>query len=299
FLIRTVVTQWSQITAYSWEFRAVPLIGSMVVQVAAMFFWAAIWRSMIVRSGNAIGRADGVRIYLVSNLAKYIPGSIWGYVSRVYLGEDEGLTAAGVGVSVVWEVGMAIVASLILTATTIPTYPGEIPDAILNLVLLVALVCFIGLIPPVSNRWLRLLNRWQSTHPTPTFRWSDFFFYLTAALATHVLVGTAFFMFTRSLVNVNVSAWWSFVGMWSFSATAGLVVIFVPYGLGVKEGLLTLLLQPFLPAESAVLISLASRLWTIACELLAAGIVAVLFYGSKRLASRRVPGDPANTLNNP
>lgn len=87
--------------------------------------------------------------------------------------------------------------------------------------------------------------------------------------------------------------------MWSFSATAGLVVIFVPYGLGVKEGLLTLLLQPFLPAESAVLISLASRLWTIACELLAAGIVAVLFYGSKRLASRRVPGDPANTLNNP
>lgn len=299
FLIRTVVRQWSLIETFPWEFRAGPFVASLVLQVLAMFFWAAIWRKMVVQSGNTIGRADGIRVYVVSNLAKYIPGSVWGYVSRLYLGGGEGLTAAGVGVSVVWELGMAIVASLILTAAILPTYPGEIPDTILLLVILVAVVCLTGLIPPISNRWLRLLKRWQSSQPAPTFRWSDFFLYLTAALATHILVGTAFFLFTRSLVDVGGSAWWSFVGMWSFSATAGLVVVFVPYGLGVKEGLLALLLQPFLPAESAVLISLASRLWTIASELLAAGVVVLLFYGSRYLAGRKVRADTSNTVHNP
>jgi uncharacterized membrane protein YbhN (UPF0104 family) len=299
FLIRTVVRQWSLIKTFPWEYRPVPFVASLVVQVAALFFWAAIWRQMVVRSGNAIGRADGVRIYLVSNLAKYIPGSVWGYVSRFYLGEGRGLTATGVGVSVVWELGMAILASLVLTAAILPVYPGEIPDTILLLVILAALVCLAGLIPPISNRWLRLLNRWQSTQPPPTFRWSDFAFYLTAAIATHILVGTAFFLFTRSLIDVEGSAWWSFVGMWSFSVTAGMVVVLVPYGLGVREGVLALLLQPFLPVESAVLISIASRLWTIASELLAAGVVMLWFYGARGLVARKRRADGANTGHNP
>jgi hypothetical protein len=70
--------------------------------------------------------------------------------------------------------------------------------------------------------------------------------------------------------------------MWSFSATAGLVVILVPYGLGVREGLLMLFLQPFLSTESAALISLAARLWTLIGELLAAGFVTLLVLFSPR-----------------
>jgi hypothetical protein len=295
FLIRAIATRWALITDFSWEFRAVPLVASLVLQLAAMFFWAAIWRHMVMRSGCPIGWITGVRVYLVSNLAKYIPGSIWGYVSRVYLGEEEGLTTAGVGVSVVWELGTTIVASLLLTVSTIPFYPGEIPDPVLGLVFVVALMCFIGLLPPISNRWVRLLKRWQLARPLPHFRWRDFFLYVTCAFATHVLVGTAFFLFTRSLVDVDRNAWWSFVGIWSFSATAGLVVILAPYGLGVKEGLLVLLLQPFLPVESAVLISVASRLWTVAGELLAAGTVTLFFSVSRHLAARKLPAIATNT----
>jgi hypothetical protein len=247
---------------------------------------------MVVRSGCAIGWLDGLRVIQVSNLAKYIPGSVWGYVSRVYLGE--GLTAAGVGVSVVWEVGTAIVASLLLTAAVLPFYPGNVPEVVWRLVFVVALFCFAGLLPPVSNRWIHLVRRGPVERPLPSFRWRDFFLYLVSAFGTHILVGTAFFLFTRSLLDVHWSAWWSFVGMWSFSATAGLLVILVPYGLGVKEGLLALLLQPFLPLESAVLVSLASRLWTIAGELVAAGLVTLVFYGSKHLLERGSPVDPAD-----
>ena len=69
-------------------------------------------------------------------------------------------------------------------------------------------------------------------------------------------------------------------------------MIVVPYGLGVKEGLLTLLLQPFLPIEAAALVAVASRLWTIAGDLLAAGIVAIAFSLSRWLSAASPPENP-------
>jgi len=276
FLLRAIITRWSQVTAVPWRFRLVPLAGSVILQVLAAVLWATVWRHMVVRSGCPIPWADGIRIYLVSNLAKYVPGSIWGYVGRVYLGRDQGLTAVGVGTSVVWEVGITVVSSLLLTALTIPAHPWRIPSTVLYLVVAAALVCFVSLLPPVFNRWARLLKRWRPSH-FPLFDWQDFWLYLVSAFGTHILVGMAFFLFARSFVDIGWRFWWSFVGLWSFSATAGLVVVLVPYGLGVKEGLLTLFLQPFVATETATLISLASRLWTIACEVLAVLVVVVLF----------------------
>ncbi len=275
FLIRVIVRSWDQIAAFPWQFQPGLLIASVAVQVAAGLFWATVWRRMAVQAGSAIGWAAGVRVYLLSNLAKYVPGSIWGYLSRAYLGRESGLTVARVGVSTVWEVGITVVASLLLTALTIPFYPIRLPDHVLLLAVAAALICLTALLPPVFNRWLpRLprLARQQKVH----FRWRDFGLYLAAAFITHVLVGTGFFLFAASLVELELAAWPGFVGAWSFSATAGLVMLLAPYGLGVKEGLLTLLLQAFMPAGAAALVALASRLWTVAVELLEAAVALFL-----------------------
>ena len=290
FLVRAIAARWSQIIAFPWRFRAAPLVGSIILQLVAGLLWAIIWSHMVVRSGCPMQWTDGVRIYAVSNLAKYIPGSIWGYVSRAYLGRDEGLNVVGVGISVVWEVGITVVASLLLTAATIPVYPWEIPEPFLQLVLAVALLCFVGLLPPVFSRWSSLLKKQWQPACCPSFRWRDFCLYLVSAFGTHVLVGVAFFLFTRSFVDVDARFWWSFVGLWSFAATAGLLAVLVPYGLGVKEGLLILFLQPFLSIESATLISVASRLWIIAGELVTVLVVLPLFRKPKGYQ----PNDPPN-----
>jgi hypothetical protein len=91
-------------------------------------------------------------------------------------------------------------------------------------------------------------------------------------------VGTAFFMFASSFVDLDVRCWWAFVGLWSFSSTAGLVIVLAPYGLGVKEGLLALLLQAFMPLGAAAAISLASRLWIVVVEVLEVAAVLVLLW---------------------
>ncbi|MFW6116211.1 MAG: lysylphosphatidylglycerol synthase domain-containing protein [bacterium] len=277
FLAQSVVTRWSEIRAFGWDLKAGLLVGSILLQLAASVLWATVWWRMVVRTGCSVSWLAGTRIYMTSNLARYIPGSIWGYVSRAYLGKEDGVTPQGVGISVVWEIGSAVVASLFLVVTALPAYQSQVPAAVLGMVLTAALGCLIGLLPPVFNRWVPLLRPILPAHPLPSFSWMDFLLYLGSALGTHILVGTAFFLFARSLFDIGWSALWDFVVLWSFSATSGLLIIFVPYGLGVREGLLVILLRPFVPDEVAALMSLSSRVWTIFGELIGAG-VAILVY---------------------
>ncbi len=277
FLGLALLTQWSQIKTFPWHFRVGPLILSMAFQLAAIFFWATVWCHMVGRLlVHPLRRIDGIRIYVLSNLVKYVPGSIWGYASRVYLGSDKGLDAINVGISTIWEVGIAVVASLLLSGVTLFPYLRLIDQRILYPLLLVALLCFCGLLPPVSRYWMHMFNDQKIAHRASTVSWRDFWLYLSAALTTHILVGIGFFFFVYSLADVNLRSVWSLAGIWSFSATSGMVLILAPYGIGVREGLLTWLLQIFVSPGVAILVSLASRLWTICGELLAALLTLVL-----------------------
>jgi glycosyltransferase 2 family protein len=276
FLVRTIALNWTQLKTYPWQFRVLPLTASILIQIGAAFLWATVWRQMAVRSGSPIGWKQGVGVHLLSNLAKYIPGSIWSYVSRGYLGREHGLTAMSVGVSAVWEIGIAIVASLLLVLTVMPTYQRILPRQTFVVILAGATVSLLLLMPPVFSRWMGWLRRRMPKAEPLDFRWRDLGFYLLAALTTHVLVGTAFFLFVVSFVQVEAQYWWSFVVGWSFAATAGLVAVFAPYGLGVKEGLLALFLQPFMPPGTAALLALASRLWVVGVEILLAGMALLL-----------------------
>jgi glycosyltransferase 2 family protein len=292
FLIRTLVASWAQIIAFPWHFRALPLIGSLGVSIIAGVFWASVWRLMVVQTGSSIAWADGVRVYLVSNLAKYVPGSIWGYVSRAYLGRDYGVTLARVGVSTVWEVGFAIVASLLLTVMALPFLPVKLPVRVFSLVVAVAVISLILLLPPVFSRWMRFLGRSWPTAESLVFRWHDFGMYLGAAFLTQVLVGTAFFLFAAALVDLSPRDWWGLASAWSFSSTAGLVILLAPYGLGVREGVLTLFLRAFMPLGAAVLVALVSRLWTIVIELILAGLALLLLPKSTRYSIRVIDFPP-------
>lgn len=286
FLGQALLSQWSQVKAFQWHFRIVPLLLSMAFQLAAIFFWATVWCYMVGRLlAHPLRRIDGVRIYVLSNLVKYVPGSIWGYASRIYLGSGKGLDVVNVGISTIWEVGITVVASLLLSGVTLSPYLRPIDQRLLYPLLIIALVCFCGLLPPVSRRWMRLLINQKTSLHAPSLEWKDFGLYLSAALVTHMLVGIAFFFFVFSLIDVRPSSVWGLVGIWSFSATSGLVTVLAPYGMGVREGILTWLLQIFVSPGVAILVSLVSRLWTICGELLAALLA---------LALHRVPRQNAN-----
>jgi hypothetical protein len=82
------------------------------------------------------------------------------------------------------------------------------------------------------------------------------------------VVGCAFFFFAYSFYPLPLKLLPTLTGIITLSLIVSFLAPFAPYGLGVREGLLTVLLSQYVPTPVAILISLASRLWLTANELL-------------------------------
>ena len=75
-------------------------------------------------------------------------------------------------------------------------------------------------------------------------------------------------------------------GIWGVSAIMGILAIFAPSGLGVREGIIVAGLMLIMPQSDAMVISVVSRLWQTIPELL---LVAMAFVYSRirRLSGRK------------
>jgi len=62
------------------------------------------------------------------------------------------------------------------------------------------------------------------------------------------------------------------VALFLFAQVAGLVAVFAPAGIGVREGVLLIGLQPLVGPGPAIVITAAARLWQTALELLMAAV---------------------------
>jgi hypothetical protein len=80
----------------------------------------------------------------------------------------------------------------------------------------------------------------------------------------------------RSLANVSWSDAPWLVATWVTAYTVGYLSMLTPSGLGVREGVMALLLGQVSPVSVAVVISLVARLWMMAGELVGAGAVLLI-----------------------
>ncbi len=99
-----------------------------------------------------------------------------------------------------------------------------------------------------------------------------------------LIVGYGFFILVRS---VNPAVGWNEMlfcaGVFGISAIMGILAIFAPSGLGVREGIILAGLMLIMPESDAAVISVISRLWQSIAELtLAAGAFAVTLVTKRR-----------------
>ena len=74
------------------------------------------------------------------------------------------------------------------------------------------------------------------------------------------------------------------MGIYAAAWTVGFLSVITPGGLGIREGMLSLLLSAYLPSSTATLVALLSRTWSLAADLvLAAGAIALRLKENNRL----------------
>lgn len=115
------------------------------------------------------------------------------------------------------------------------------------------------------------------------FSMSKLLLFLGVYLFLWGLLGTAFFLFIKSFCLISVSQLLVVTGIYAVAWSIGFLSVITPSGLGVREGVLSLLLTTVLPPATATLVALLARLWTLAAELLLGGVAFGIYFRQRRL----------------
>jgi hypothetical protein len=265
FLAIAVAHQWQAIAGFEWTFRTDLLTLSLLALVVIFFLDAFGWHLVLAALGHRHDALCSIRVWLVSSLARYIPGGIWSYTSRAMLAKAEGVSLARASISLLLETlllmtsSFAIGLSAILPTGNLPAVPAWAMAISLVTALLLhpRILSLLRFFPGIIGRTISQENL-PGTRPMALLFGYYCFFWMA--------FGGVFVIFISAFHSTPPTHWLPLGGSLAFGFFWGFIFLFVPGGIGIRESAIYLLLLPFLPAPVCTVIAVASRLWIIAGE---------------------------------
>jgi len=268
FIGKIAYREWDKISGYDWSPSPPWFIGSIFLLLGVYLMGAYGWTMVLRMLGVKIAGGKGVSIFLLSLFGRYIPGGVWSVLGRVYLCRLEGIPDSRSSMSVLLEQAYPVVSAGLVFAVSILFWTDTTSVLrVLSAVLLLPLF-FVFLHPrpflKIMNPVLAKFGR-GPIHLSLSF---DQMLTLAGYYSLHwVVTGVAFYLFIRAFYPLGGYYIPILIGIYAISFTAGYLAFFMPAGLGVREGVLTILLSLFIPMPVAIGVSLLSRLWLIGVEI--------------------------------
>jgi uncharacterized membrane protein YbhN (UPF0104 family) len=286
-IARYLVREWDRLASRPWDVDWALLgLGSALVVLAYSGF-VLLWRHVVSSLGGRLTVADAHRIWYFGNLARYVPGKVLQLAGTAYLARAKGVSPVLTVGSVVVAQLFVIVAGLILTLAVLPGSGFPLPGGS-TASLAVAGGLSVLLLTPLFDHahrlGLRLAGRDEAHVRVPVKTRLGLGL---GYLAAWIVFGLGFALFVRSVSDPAAGSIPALMGICTAGYLAGWVAVFVPGGLGVREGVYALLLAEVLPGPVAAAVAILSRLWLTAVEILVAVFLA-LRYGVRDLRASTV-----------
>lgn len=270
------------------------LLLALVGAAAYVILQALVWRVIVTGLLTPLPWLSALRLWTMTNFARYLPGAMWHLVGRVYLGKDAGVNRAAGALSVLLEQGLQLLGAMLLFVLTLPFWPGGTVAARFTWLIALVPLGLVAIHPrlffPLLNTGLRLARR----EPVQaTLRYRDLLASLGLYLVTHATNALALLFAVRAL-GAPWSAMPAVVGAGMLAWTIGVISLLTPGGLGLREGLVTLLLGPLVGVEIAAVGAVLWRAANIVTEALCVLVFGALWWLIERPRSvsaiGRVPG---------
>ena len=294
WLGQLIADNWAELRRFDWRADPGLLAASVVAHVLVLAWGVWVWSRVLRRFEHPpVPLLTLQRIWFLSNLAKYIPGSVFQLVTAAQLSRSAGLSAAVLLTSLLVHTSLSLVAAVVVAAWTLG--PGLFPAPLAPWVVAGVTAAAVLIVHPrVLNAVLgaipRLLKRnvigWNGS-------WLGGMSLVGLAMVNWTLYGGAYYLFVRSLTPISPAAVPVLTGVNALAFVAG-VLSPLPGGLGVRETAMQQLLLPLLPAGVAGVISVAARLWSMSAELIGGALVLAFTRGGLQAVAPpgEAPADP-------
>ena len=290
FIYKRIVEEIAVVGQIQIEFSPYRIAFSLVSISLSILLGSWIWNKILDTLGLSLFPLPVMRLHLISNLSKYVPGLIWPYVGKALLASRNNIPVNIVLMSIIWEftfIGLGGLAWLIFSLPFCnflhPLNRFILWFEILGLTFLGLLIYFL---PKIMAGIIRIFNLWNFDFLGTIFVETDWrkvrFLLLYVFLGWGFLIA-GFVLLIPSTISAPLDLArliFAFVS----SILIGLIFFLVPLGLGIREATLINLLSPDLNALSVFEVSILFRLEMIVGEVLSALLLMAL---AKRFKNRK------------
>ncbi len=249
-------------------------------------FYVFGWQRLLADSGIPARFWTLARIFLVSNLGRYLPGGkAWQMgIVGIMAAEDDlpaGTVAASSFVQGAIGVGVGAIVLFATGGTTLGIAPAWLGLSVVGIVALLFTPAAIRSTPRLHAMIAHRVKGIDSV--TTATMWA----LIWTSAASWVLWGFALYALGSALLATPVASISSYVAAWAASFLAGIIAFVSPAGLGAREGAMQLvLLKAGMKASDLLVIVVVTRAWITVMDVVPA--VAVLAV-RMRAARRRFP----------
>lgn len=277
-----------------WGWIAVATLTGLASRVLMIATWLVILRGLGARRGLDVSAL--AYVYAKSWLGRYIPGTVPWILGKIYFASRQGLSVRKLTTSSLLEAGLQTLVGLVVGIALILFAPraAPLPTALVATMIGAIAVGGVLLLPPVFNRAMQFAARLFRRPPIaaedlPGYRTvgSGAGLYVVVAVAN----GASLFFIALALEpGLPAAVFLYCVGALALASAVGMLAVFAPGGIGVREAVLVVLLGAVMPTEAALAIAVVTRAWSIAVDLLFVGAAAA----NLRIGRAR-PHSPAGT----
>lgn len=285
FVARSFIRNWSDLRSQpvAWTLRPVPALGSVLVVWTMYAMLIEAWRRMLRGWGQRLAPFEAARIWVLSSLGKYVPGKVWAIAGMALMAGQAGVAPWAATASAVILQALAVgtgaaVAALFGAAALEAEHPGTLTA--LWLAGAVAVAGVAALVYPPAAKRLLTLARLDPATPSPSA--APVLLGLVSNFVAWLGYGGALWLLAHAVLPDSVLALAAAIAGFAASYVAGLIAVFMPGGLVVRELLLIAMLKDSLGLGPATALAVASRVLLTITELGAAVPFLVLRRGSPR-----------------
>ena len=262
--------------AEGWDrLPAVALLAAFAAGVGSTYFTMLAWRTVLREFDAPLPLGGAARVFFVGQLGKYLPGSVWPILAQMELARRHNVArrvmAAGSSLLVLLNLAVGVLIACCLLPFTSPSALERYWWVLLCIPVLLACL-YPRVFEAAANRALAATGR----PPLPVrLRLSGEIRAAAWGALGWLLLGVHVYALAYGLGVRGADALAVSVTAACLSISAGVLLIPVPAGAGVREVALVATLSPVLSTSDALLVALLSRALLVLVDVALAGFGAL------------------------
>lgn len=279
FMGNQFVKNWEDIKPYLSNMKIGWFIISIIMYAIVFLLTGYNWSYLLWKMDSKLGKMDYLDIHMTSALARYIPGGIWNIVGKAYMCTNKGVEKRATTISMILEYVFQIISSSLFLLFFIPILFANNNNSFWIVALAGLLIILtVIFIPNIIKVGIKVIGK-VFKDDTSEINLEKKYVYnvLGRYVGVWLLTGIGLIILVIAFSKVEILQGIYLILSYPISWVIGFLSP-SPNGMGIREGVLGVLLGNSYNYQLILLITLTSRIWTILGEIVAF-VVFKLVYG--------------------